>query len=123
MLNGGDAKKDPFKGKLSPQREQSYDKEESQMDMSPIAGFNTNFDGAAVKGGLQKNDSNFLMATLEGTRTFQPIQSAGGGGIQKTVLAPRTNKNNHVKKGFAFGTFIGSQKNYQQSSNSQSRNS
>ena len=121
MLNGGDAKKDPFKGNLSPQREQSNDKEESQMDMSPIAGFNTNFDGAAVKGGLQKNDSNFLMATLEGTRTYQPIPSAGG--IQETVLAPRTNKNNHIKKGFAFGTFIGSHKNYQQSSNSQSRNS
>ncbi len=88
--------------------------------MSPIAGFNTNFDGAAVRSGLQKNESNFLMATLEGTRTYQPTPSASG--IQKTVLAPRTNKNNHIKKGFAFGT-LGSQKNYQQSSNSQSRNS
>lgn len=121
MLNGGDAKKDPFKGKLSPQREQSMYKEESHIDMSPIAGFNTNFDGAAVKGSLQKSDSNFLMATLENKRTYQPIPSAGA--IQKTVLAPRTNKNNNVKKGFAFGTFIGSQKNYQQSSNSHSRNS
>ena len=108
MLNGGDAKKDPFKGRLSPQREQSNEKEESQIDMSPIAGFNTNFDGPAVKGGLQKNDSNFLMATLEGTRTYQP--TSAGGGVQKTVLAPRTNKNNILKKGFAFGTFVGSHK-------------
>ena len=91
--------------------------------MSPIAGFNTIFDGAAVRGGLQKNESNFLMATLEGTGTYQATPN--GSGIQKTVLAPRTNKNNQIKKGFAFGTFVGgSQKNYQQSSNnSQSRNS
>jgi len=108
VLNGGDAKKDPFKGRLSPQREQSNEKEESPIDMSPIAGFNTNFDGPAVKGGLHKNESNFLMATLEGTRTYQPTPSAGG--VQKTVLAPRTNKNNLLKKGFAFGTFVGSQK-------------
>jgi hypothetical protein len=109
VLNGGDAKKDPFKGRLSPQREQSNEKEESQIDMSPIAGFNTNFEGPAMKGGLQKNESNFLTATLEGTRTYQPTPSAGSG-AQKTVLAPRTNKNTLLKKGFAFGTFVGSHK-------------
>lgn len=72
--------------------------------MSPLVGFNATFEGN-LKGGLQKTGSNFLITTLEGAGKVEkfapaPLQ------MKPTVLAPRTNHRNVIKKGIAFGSAI-----------------